>query len=111
MQLELTPEDQAFRNEMRLFFTTKVPQSIRDTVAARHEVTKDQLVEAQRILNDAALGNTAQNHPCRACLVEIEFIDVEAVDKLLVTNPNAQVVRAAIASAVARAIIDDIKAG
>ncbi|UZJ26468.1 acyl-CoA dehydrogenase family protein [Rhodococcus antarcticus] len=56
MQLELSPEDQTFRDEMRLFFTTKVPQSIRDTVAARHEVKKDQLVETQRILNDAGLA-------------------------------------------------------
>jgi alkylation response protein AidB-like acyl-CoA dehydrogenase len=56
MQLELSPEDQAFRDEMRLFFTTKVPQHIRDTVAARHEVSKDQLVETQRILNDAGLA-------------------------------------------------------
>ena len=56
MQLELSPEDQAFRDEMRLFFTTKIPQPIRDTVAARHEVSKEQLVETQRILNDAGLA-------------------------------------------------------
>lgn len=56
MQLELSPEDQAFRDEMRLFFTTNIPQPIRNTVAARHEVTKDQLVETQRILNDAGLA-------------------------------------------------------
>ena len=43
--------------------------------------------------------------------MEIEFIDVEAVDKLLVTNPNAHEVRAAIASAMAQAIVDDIRAG
>ena len=33
MQLELSAEDAAFRDEMRTFFTTKVPQEIRDTVA------------------------------------------------------------------------------
>ncbi len=94
-------------------FATRVQKAVFDTVLKFDPATKDRGVKEQKlgVLNDAALGNTAQNHPCRACLVEIEFIDVEAVDKLLVTNPNAQVVRAAIASAVARAIIDDIKAG
>ncbi|HEY7491117.1 MAG TPA: N-acetylmuramoyl-L-alanine amidase [Candidatus Tectomicrobia bacterium] len=34
------------------------------------------------VLNDVALGNTAAAHPCRACLVEIEFMDVPAVEQL-----------------------------
>ena len=44
MQLELSEEDAAFREEMRDFFTTKVPQEIRDTVAERRDLTKDQIV-------------------------------------------------------------------
>ena len=56
MRLHLSPEDQAFREEMRTFFTTQVPQSIRDAVAARHELTKDQIVEAQRVLHAAGLA-------------------------------------------------------
>jgi alkylation response protein AidB-like acyl-CoA dehydrogenase len=56
MRLHLSPEDQAFREEMRTFFTTQVPQSIRDTVAARRELTKDQFVEAQQVLNAAGLA-------------------------------------------------------
>ena len=48
MQLELSPEDAAFRDEMRDFFTTKVDQDIRDTVAERRELTKDQIVRSQR---------------------------------------------------------------
>jgi alkylation response protein AidB-like acyl-CoA dehydrogenase len=56
MRLQLSPEDQAFREEMRAFFTSAVPQSIRDTVAARRELTKDQLVESQRVLNAAGLA-------------------------------------------------------
>ena len=35
MRLQLSPELEAFREEMRTFFTTEVPQEIRDTVAAR----------------------------------------------------------------------------
>ena len=56
MQLHLSPEDQAFRDEMRTFFTTQVPQSIRDDVAAHRDVTKEQYVEVQQILNAAGLA-------------------------------------------------------
>jgi len=34
------------------------------------------------VLSDVALGNTVSSHPCRACLVEIEFMDVPAVEQL-----------------------------
>ncbi len=56
MRLQLSPELQAFREEMRTFFTTQVPREIRDTVAARRHVTKDQYVQTQRILNAAGLA-------------------------------------------------------
>ena len=56
MQLELSAEDAAFREEMRTFFTTQVPQDVRDTVAARGELSKDQIVRSQRTLNAAGLA-------------------------------------------------------
>jgi alkylation response protein AidB-like acyl-CoA dehydrogenase len=56
MRLQLSPEDEAFREEMRTFFTTQVPQSIRDAVAAHRDLTREQYVEAQRILNAAGLA-------------------------------------------------------
>jgi alkylation response protein AidB-like acyl-CoA dehydrogenase len=56
MQLELSAEDTAFREKMRSFFTTEVDQDIRDTVAARRELTKDQVVRSQRTLNAAGLA-------------------------------------------------------
>jgi alkylation response protein AidB-like acyl-CoA dehydrogenase len=56
MQLELSAEDAAFREEMRIFFTTQVPQDIRDTVAQRRELSKDQIVLSQRVLNAAGLA-------------------------------------------------------
>lgn len=61
MQLELSAEDAAFRDEMRTFFTTEVPQEIRDAVAERRELTKDQIVESQRVLN--ARGIAVPNWP------------------------------------------------
>ena len=56
MRLQLSPELEAFREEMRTFFTTQVPQEIRDTVAARRHVSKEQYVQTQRILNAAGLA-------------------------------------------------------
>ena len=56
MQLELSAEDAAFREEMRTFFTTQVPSDIRDAVAERRELTKDQVVRSQQTLNAAGLA-------------------------------------------------------
>jgi alkylation response protein AidB-like acyl-CoA dehydrogenase len=56
MQLALSAEDAEFRDEMRTFFTTKVPQEIRDAVRDRRELTKDQIVASMRILNEAGLA-------------------------------------------------------
>jgi hypothetical protein len=56
MRLELSEQDAAFRAEMRRFFTSEVPTSIRDAVAARRELSKEQIVESQRILNAAGLA-------------------------------------------------------
>jgi hypothetical protein len=56
MRLQLSPELEAFREEMRTFFTTQVPQEIRDTVAAHRHVSKEQYVETQRVLNAAGLA-------------------------------------------------------
>ncbi|KQY55351.1 acyl-CoA dehydrogenase [Aeromicrobium sp. Root495] len=56
MKLRLSDEDAAFREEMRTFFTTQIPQDIRDTVAARRELSKEQIVESQRVMNAAGLA-------------------------------------------------------
>jgi len=39
------------------------------------------------VLADVALGNTGSAHACRACLVEIEFMDVPAVESLFQLEP------------------------
>src|SRR3954467_8350410 len=56
MQLELSTEDAAFREEMRAFFTTQVPQDIRDAVAEHRGLTKEQVVRSQQTLNAAGLA-------------------------------------------------------
>jgi N-acetylmuramoyl-L-alanine amidase len=79
-------------------------------IKARDAVTKDRGVKEMKlgVLDDRALGNTAASHPCRACLLEIEFIDVTAVDKLLNTGTNAPTVRGEIAAAIKDAILEEL---
>ena len=56
MRLRLSDEEAAFREEMRTFFTTEIPQEIRDTVAAGRHVSKDDYVATMRIMNAAGLA-------------------------------------------------------
>ncbi|WP_457207009.1 acyl-CoA dehydrogenase family protein [Nocardioides sp. P5_C9_2] len=56
MQLELSAEDAAFREELRTFFTTEFPQEIRDTVLEGRHLTREQIVESQQVLNKAGLA-------------------------------------------------------
>ncbi|MDQ4052606.1 MAG: acyl-CoA dehydrogenase family protein [Actinomycetota bacterium] len=56
MQLELSDEMKAFRDEMRTFFTTAVSEEIRTAVAEGRELTKEQYVESMRTLNAAGLA-------------------------------------------------------
>ncbi|MGN6251730.1 MAG: acyl-CoA dehydrogenase family protein [Marmoricola sp.] len=56
MRLRLTDEEEAFRTEMRTFFTTEVPADIRETVLAGRHLSKDQIVTSQRTLNAAGLA-------------------------------------------------------
>ena len=56
MQLALSAEDEAFRQEMRTFFTTEVSQEIRTAVAEGRELSREQIVEAQQTLNQAGLA-------------------------------------------------------
>jgi N-acetylmuramoyl-L-alanine amidase len=77
-------------------------QLIQDQVlAALHEIDPstrslpkyDRKVKEQTlgVLNDVALGNTVASHPCSACLVEIEFMDVPAVEQLFrLMTPQVQ---------------------
>lgn len=60
------------------------------------------------ILRDTSLGNVAAFHKTRACLFELDFIDVPAVDVRLNTGPNAAANRQTTANAIRDAIIDDL---
>jgi len=51
MKLQLSSDDAAFQQRMRTFFTTEVPQEIRDLIAAGRHLSRDQSVATQRLLN------------------------------------------------------------
>jgi N-acetylmuramoyl-L-alanine amidase len=67
---------------------------------AKNRKVKDQKLG---VLNEASLGTKA-----RGCLVEVEFIDVPAVDTLLNLGPDAPQVRLDVCKAIAGALLDDL---
>jgi alkylation response protein AidB-like acyl-CoA dehydrogenase len=56
MQLALTPEEAAFRDELRTFYTTEIPAEIRERSRAGTQISKDDIVTTHRILNDHGLA-------------------------------------------------------
>jgi N-acetylmuramoyl-L-alanine amidase len=90
----------------------RIQQAVFRAIRARDSTTRDRGIvqSALGVLSDPALGNTASSHRCRACLLEVEFIDVPAVDALLNTGPNAARVRCEIAAAIGSAIYADLAA-
>lgn len=90
-------------------FATKIQRAAINLLKSHDRGAKDRGVKDQKlgVLNDVALGNTSGGH-CRACMIEVEFIDVPAVDRLLNTGPDAGTVRNELADALAKAIIDDL---
>jgi alkylation response protein AidB-like acyl-CoA dehydrogenase len=56
MKLALGPEEAAFRDELRTFYTTKIPEELRDAIRRGAPVTKDLIVTSQKILHDNGLA-------------------------------------------------------
>ena len=61
MNLKLTEEERAFRDELRTFFTTEIPADVRSKVAAGKPLGKDDFIATQRILH--ARGLAVPNWP------------------------------------------------
>ncbi|MGB9304323.1 MAG: acyl-CoA dehydrogenase family protein [Mycobacterium sp.] len=56
MQLALTADEAAFRDELRTFYTTEIPEELRDIVRRGASPTREQFVTGHRILNDHGLA-------------------------------------------------------
>ncbi|GJF12512.1 acyl-CoA dehydrogenase [Mycolicibacterium cyprinidarum] len=56
MQLALTPEEAAFRDELRTFYRTQIPVEIRERTRVAAEANRDDIVTTQKILNEHGLA-------------------------------------------------------
>jgi alkylation response protein AidB-like acyl-CoA dehydrogenase len=52
MDLRLSREDEAFRDEVRAFLAASLPESIRSKTALEERISREEMVEWHRILND-----------------------------------------------------------
>jgi N-acetylmuramoyl-L-alanine amidase len=86
---------------------TAVQNAVIKAIKPHDANANDRKVKEQKlgVLNETRLGTKT-----RGCLVEIEFIDVPAVDTLLNIGPNSPQVRADISKGIAGAIVADILA-
>jgi N-acetylmuramoyl-L-alanine amidase len=83
-------------------FAQKIQSAVFNAFLAHDPNAKDRGVKDQKlaVLRDSQLGTKA-----RGCLVELEFIDVKAVDELLNIGVNAPQVRNDVAKAIAKVLI------
>lgn len=56
MKLALTPDEAAFRDELRTFFTTKVPADVRERVRNGQSLTREQIVDNHKLLHENGLA-------------------------------------------------------
>ena len=87
-------------------FAQRVQTAVFKAIKARDANTRDRKVKDQLlgVLNEDHLGKNV-----RGCLVEIEFIDMPAVDQLLNLNADAHDVKEAIAAAIANAVLQELE--
>jgi N-acetylmuramoyl-L-alanine amidase len=103
----VSPKDRNSNHSADVALAQRVQTAVFKAIKAHDPNTRDRHVKDQplTVLNEKHLGKNT-----RGCLVEIEFIDVSAVDQLLNLNANATAVRQDIAAAIAGALVEDLAA-
>jgi alkylation response protein AidB-like acyl-CoA dehydrogenase len=56
MKISLSPDEAAFRDELRQFYRTEISEDIRERVKYGRELSRDDIVTAHKILNDHGLA-------------------------------------------------------
>lgn len=89
----------------------RVNSAVYRTILGHDKGAQNRGVKEQQlaVLSERFLGNTADWHPVRSALLEVEFIDNQSVDQLLSINEGHEQVRQDIADAIANALIEDLK--
>jgi N-acetylmuramoyl-L-alanine amidase len=89
-----------------------LPLKALDPKARDRKVKPDTLTnhKALAVLNDISLGNNKVQKMCRSALVEVEFVTNPAVEKLLVSGPDAIANRTKAMAALAKTLRAHMKA-
>ena len=56
MQLALTKDEAAFRDELRTFYTTKIPADVRERTRLGEGLNRDDIATSHKILNEHGLA-------------------------------------------------------
>jgi alkylation response protein AidB-like acyl-CoA dehydrogenase len=56
MKISLSPDEAAFRDELRQFYRTEIPEDLRERVKYGRVLSRDDIVTAHKILNDHGLA-------------------------------------------------------
>jgi N-acetylmuramoyl-L-alanine amidase len=102
----VSPKDRNSNHAEDVAFAQRIQTAVFNAIKAHDPKTRDRKVKDQplAVLNERNLGTKA-----RGCLLEVEFIDVPAVDQLLNLNVDAPEVRKDIATAIARAVLEELR--
>lgn len=89
----------------------RVNDAVYGAILSHDEGARDRGIKERKlaVLSDRSLGNSADYHPLRSALLEVEFIDNQTVDNLLNIDERHEEVRQDIADAIAEALIADLR--
>lgn len=90
----------------------RVNTAVYEAILAHDEGANNRGIKSERrlaVLSDTSQGNTSVHHPLRSALLEVEFIDNQAVDELFNINEGYEQVRQDICDAIAGALVEDLR--
>jgi N-acetylmuramoyl-L-alanine amidase len=90
-------------------FAKRLVEAVHEAIRPLDDLTRLRGVKESNVgvLRDDWLGNTQATPACRACLLEVEFMDVPAVDELFNVGPRAAEVRTSVAESIAKVLMNE----
>jgi N-acetylmuramoyl-L-alanine amidase len=101
----VSPKDRNSNHAQDVAFAQRIQTAVFNAIKSHDPKTRDRKVKDQplSVLNERNLGARA-----RGCLLEVEFIDVPAVDGLFNLRVDAPAIRMDVAKAIARALLTEL---